>query len=522
MIDMLKRHEIQILRRADHSWNEIATLTGVSVSTAQRVVAEDAVRTVDNAAERARRQVGRPSKAEAYRTVLVQALTEQPAVRSVELLHRARLAGYTGGKSAVYALAQTLRVRTVTPLVRFEGLPGEFSQHDFGEVWVTYQDGTETKVHFFASRLKYSRWVEVALVPDERAETLVRMLVAHLAAFGGIPLVTVFDRPKTIALKWGRDGVVTEWNPTFAGVVLDLGIGVEVCWPYRPQEKGSVENLVGWVKNSFFKQRRFLDREDVERQLREWLTEGNTTRPSRATGVPPAIRIAEDRVRLRPLKIVPSELALRLPVSVSPTGVVVHEGHPYSMPPDAIGLPGTLYLYRDRVRIIAGRFTAEHERQFAPGASSILPEHRAQRVAAVSGKRARRYLQRQHLLELGASALVYLTELTHRRPRTWIQEVERLHTLLQTHGDAALRDAFTRGVAEQAIGAEYIAHYLGTPMPPLPFDEPEDRPPTISATLLSRGGRVQTARGARRAGAQRRAWTRPSTAASLPRGGGRS
>jgi transposase len=522
MIDMLKRHEIQVLRRADHTWNEIATLTGVSVSTAQRVVAEDAVTIVDNAVERARRQVGRPSKAEAYRAVLAQALTAQPDVRSVELLHRARLAGYTGGKSAVYALAQTLRVRSVTPLVRFEGLPGEFSQHDFGEVWVTYQDGTKTKVHFFASRLKYSRWVEVSLVSDERVETLVRALVAHLAAFGGIPLVTVFDRPKTIALKWGRDGVVTEWNPTFAGVVLDLGIGVEVCWPYRPQEKGSVENLVGWVKNSFFKQRRFLDREDLERQLRVWLTEGNTTRPSRATGVPPATRIAEDRARLRPLKVVPSELALRLPVSVSPTGVVVHDGHPYSMPPDAIGLPGTLYLYGDRVRIIAGRFSADHARQFHPGASSILPEHRAQRVAAVSGKRARRYLQRQHLLELGTPALVYLTELTHRRPRTWIHEVERLHTLLQTHGDAALRAAFERGVAEQVIGAEYIAHYLGTPMSPLPFDEPEDRPPTISAGVLPRGGRVQAAGGARRAGAQRRAWTRLSTAASPHRGGGRS
>jgi hypothetical protein len=37
-----------------------------------------------------------------------------------------------------------------------------------------------------------------------RVETLVRALVDHLAAFGGIPLVTVFDRPKTIALRWGR------------------------------------------------------------------------------------------------------------------------------------------------------------------------------------------------------------------------------------------------------------------------------------------------------------------------------
>jgi transposase len=521
MIDMLKRHEIQVLRRAEHTWSEIATLSGVSEKTARRIAAEDPVTSVDNAAARARREVGRPSKAEAYREVLVQALTEQPRLRSVELLHRARQAGYDGGKSALYALAQTLRGRTITPLVRFEGLPGEFSQHDFGEVWVTYQDETEEKVHFFASRLKYSRWIEVTLVTDERVETLVRALVEHLAAFGGIPLVTVFDRPKTIALKWGRDGVVTEWNPTFAGVALDLGIGVEVCWPYRPQEKGSVENLVGWVKGSFFKQRRFLDRADLERQLHAWLTEANTLRPSRATGVPPSARMAEERLRLRPLKVAPADLTLRLPVSVTPTGVVIHEGHPYSMPPDAIGLPGTLYLYRDRVRIIAGRFSAEHTRQFAPGTSSILPEHRAQRVAAVSGKRARRYLQRQHLIDLGAAALTYLTELTHRRPRTWIPEVERLHTLLQTHGDAALRTAFERGLAEQAIGAEYIAHYLDTPLPPLPFTD-EDRPSTLSAPPLPRAARVQSAGGARRGGAQRSLWTRASTAASLRRVGGRS
>jgi hypothetical protein len=28
MIDMLKRHEIQVLRRAEHTWNEIAALSG--------------------------------------------------------------------------------------------------------------------------------------------------------------------------------------------------------------------------------------------------------------------------------------------------------------------------------------------------------------------------------------------------------------------------------------------------------------------------------------------------------------
>jgi hypothetical protein len=409
----------------------------------------------------------------------------------------------------------------VRPLVRFEGLPGEFSQHDFGEVLVRFLTGDEQRVHFFASRLKYSRWAEVMLVADEGVETVVRSLVDHFAAIGGIPLVAVFDRPKTVALTWGRDGVVKEWNPTFAAVTLDLGLGVEVCWPRRPQEKGAIENLVGWVKGSFFKQRRFVDREDLERQLREWLEEVNRVRPSRATGVPPVERLAEERPRLRALKVAPADLALRFPISVTPTGGVLHDTHTYSMPPDAMGLPGTLYLYRHRVRIVAGRFSAEHERLWKPGAVSTLPEHRAQAVAAESGKRARRYLQRQHLLELGPVALAYLTELIHRRPRAWVPDIERLHQLLEQHGDQRVRAAFERGLAEHAIGAEYIAHYLtGALQPSLPLD-PESRPPTIAADPLPRGGRVQGAEGARRGGAQRSPWTRPSTAASHPRVGGR-
>ena len=47
------------------------------------------------------------------------------------------------------------------------------------------------------------------------------------------------------------------------GVALDLGLGIEVCWPLSPEQKGSIENLVGWVKGSFFKQRRFLDDADL-------------------------------------------------------------------------------------------------------------------------------------------------------------------------------------------------------------------------------------------------------------------
>src|SRR5437867_3637604 len=259
-------------------------------------------------------------------------------------------------------------------MVRFEGLPGEFTQHDFGQVDVRFLEGTTKRIHFFASRLKYSRWAEVTIVPDEQTETLVRTLVDHFAAIGGIPLLAVFDRPKTVALKWTKDGQVTEWNALFAGVALDLGLGIEVCWPFSPEQKGSVENLVGWVKGSFFKQRRFLDDADLLQQLAEWRTEVNTQRPCRATKVIPAVRLEEERPRLRPLKVVPADLAMRVPIVVGPTGEVIHDLHPYSMPADAIGIAGTLYLYRDRVRIVAGRFAVTHERKFQPGEGSILPE----------------------------------------------------------------------------------------------------------------------------------------------------
>ena len=325
---------------------------------------------------------------------------------------------------------------------------------------VHFLDGTTQRVHFFASRLKYSRWVEVSLVPNEQVETLARTLVDHFVAMGGIPLLAVFDRPKTVALHWRKNGEVTDWNPIFAGVVLDLGLGIEVCWPAAPHQKGAIENLVGWVKGSFFKQRRFVDLDDLRTQLQAWLVEVNTQRPSRATGVIPAVRRAEELPRLRPLKVTPGELALRLPIVVGPTGYVGHVTHRYSMPPDAIGFSGTLYLYRTQVRIVAGRFDATHPRLVEAHAVSTLPAHRAELVAAVSGKRGKRYLKRQQLLELGEPALAYLTELTHRRPRRWGHDVDRLHTLLQERGPTALRTAFGQGLAAQVFGAEYIAHYL--------------------------------------------------------------
>ena len=107
------------------------------------------------------------------------------------------------------------------------------------------------RIQFFASRLKFSRLVRVRLVADQVTETVCRSLVDAFEAFGGMPLISVFDNPRTIVSS--REGKHVRWQETFAQFAAECGFAPHATWPHRPREKGSVENLVGFVQSSFFK-----------------------------------------------------------------------------------------------------------------------------------------------------------------------------------------------------------------------------------------------------------------------------
>jgi len=474
MLPLLQRHAVQVLLAAGHTQAEVAEHTRVSVRTIRRIAQEDAVSHVDDAAECERRKIGRPSLAEAVQPQVCRILADDPELPTQEILRRATLEGYAGKKSALYALVAKLRPRRTKLEMRFEGLAGEFSQHDFGQLVVTYLDGRKERIHFFCSRLKWSRMVQVTIVPDETAETLCRTVLDHFVAFGGVPLCAVFDRPKTVAISWKSDGTVTEWNSTFALAATEIGFVPEVCWAYAPNQKGAVEQLVKWVKGAFFKVRKFQDHEDLLRQLAGWHVEVNEKTPSRATEIIPAVRHAEEKRRLRPPRVTPDTFALRVPIQVGPTGFVVHDTNPYSMPPDACGLTGTLYLYRDRVRIIAGRFVSEHPRLSERKAVSSLAEHRAQALALITGKRGRNYLKRQHVFEIGPASEPFLTELVHRNPKGWYADIDRLHALLQRHGADTLHRALRAAIDVDRIDVAYVERCLvGAPPPRQPALFPE-------------------------------------------------
>lgn len=460
MLPLLKRHEIQVLLTAGFPAADVARRSGTSVDTVRRVAKEAAVTDTDDEARCKERKVGRPSKAAPFATWVATWLKEDAGLPTQELLRRAMEKGYSGNKSAFYGLVAGLRPREATPIVRFEGLPGEFSQHDFGHVDVKFVDGTRRRVHFFASRLKYSRFAAVTLVPDERVETLVRCLARDFVSFGGLPLMAVFDRPRTIVAKGGKGRVVEQYNATFAQAMIDLGVGVEMCAPRSGNQKGSVERLVGWVKSSFFKPRKFLDEPDLKAQLDAWLIGVNTRTPSRATGKIPETMRRDELRRLRPIKIVPERLALRIPIFVGPTAEVMFEGVPYTMPPEATHVAGTLFLYEDRVHIVAGRFESTQRRRQKGDPPAPVPEHRAAKLAAVHGARAILYEKREQLLRLGGDTLELLTAITHSAPKQASHRVEELHALLEEHGDDALRMAIASAVASGHTTVAAVQHAL--------------------------------------------------------------
>ncbi len=454
MHDRMKRHEILVLRRAGLTLREVARKTEVGLRTVKRIVHQGSLDPPP------RRPVGRPPIAFSFEDTVRAILSTDGDLPTVEVLRRLREKGYAGGKNPVYRLARRLRRIVTPPMVRFEGLVGEFCQNDFGHVRVRYDSGTEELLHFFASRLKWSRWVHVELVPNEQVEALVRALLTAFDSFGGVPLACVFDNPKTVVIS--RQGGAIQWNDTFAQVALDYRFGPELCTPRRGQEKGSVENLVGFVKNGFFKVRRFHDRVDLDAQLAQWHHEVNEVRPCRATGVPPSARIAEERRRLRPLPIPSAEYALRFPVRVGPTGWVTFHGVRYSMPAETIGVSATLFLYRDRVRIMTDRHDVSHPRHPHNGVST-LPKHATSALAAVSGRRAELYYQRQRLLEVGPSAEAFLTELVHARPHTWASDVRQLFELLLEHGPERMAMAFQQALDRGWHGAELVEPLLTRP-----------------------------------------------------------
>ena len=86
-------------------------------------------------------------------------------------------------------------------------------------------------------------------------------------AFGGVPAELLFDQMKAVIIEDQREvgGKLLE-NIEFVRFAAHWGFRIRACRPYRAKTKGKVERPVGYVRESFFYGRKFLNDADLNQQ----------------------------------------------------------------------------------------------------------------------------------------------------------------------------------------------------------------------------------------------------------------
>jgi transposase len=200
------------------------------------------------------------------------------------------------------------------PVVRFETPPGQQAQVDFAEFRLPWG-----KRYALVVVLGYSRLLWLQFYARQTLAVLMRGLEDAFAFFGGVPSELLFDQMKAVIIEDQREigGRVLE-NPEFARFAAHWDFRIRACRPYRAKTKGKVERPIGYVRQSFFYGRTFLNDADVNAQALSWVAQTANVRLHRTTAEAPRTRFERDeRVLLKPLALRPYR-SLILPTSRQP------------------------------------------------------------------------------------------------------------------------------------------------------------------------------------------------------------
>ena len=463
----MDRSTIHYLHQKGWAKTDIATFVGHHRDTITRVLREP----VDSQA--APRQ--RPSAIAVFAPLIADWLTHRWTVQ--RMLEEARQHAehpYTGGIAAFYdyvrPLAQAHRGAPSQVPIRFDGLPGEFLQIDWGEVRqfpFTRADMVGQTRYFFAARLKYSRWMHVQFTTDMREETLLRCLIAVFVALDGVPWVVTTDNMKTVVLE--RDHANQPlWHPAYARCAAEFGFHPAACAPGAGNQKGAVESLVKFVKHNFLVGRAFRDDADLATQTTTWLAHSNGTRPSAATETPPAALLQAEQATFRPLPAVAHDYGFFDTVKVSRESLVALATNRYSVPVALVGLLLTVRIHPARIVLYhQDELVAQHVRQGGRNARVVVPEH--YEPVFVTKPRARVMTYRDWLVQRSPVVADYVSQLCQKRYAALEPQILALYQLAQTVEVSVFCAAVTQAHAQQTIGVEYVQAILARRASPSPM-----------------------------------------------------
>ncbi len=276
--------------------------------------------------------------------------------------------GFTGAEVTVrQAVARLRGARPREPFVPLEAPFGKIAQADFGSAVVTIA-GVRTEVALFCLRAKASKVPFVAAYPTERLEAFLAGHVAAFEFFGGVPAELWYDNAKTAVTKI-LAGPAREEHERLSALRAHYLFESSFCTPGAGNEKGSVENLVGYVRRNALVPvaRSFTDLADLNRHLRAWCERERT-------GHADAWRL--ERAALGELPARPFPASVSRPVVANKVAMVNVDRVRYSVPVACAGATLRAECFVDRVELYRGAdLVASHARSYARGATVLELAH---------------------------------------------------------------------------------------------------------------------------------------------------
>ena len=405
---------------------------------------------------RARAGTPRASKLDAFKGQIVRWLDAHP-YSAQQIFQRLREAGYGGGVSIVKDYVQRIRPRHAQAFLKLDFAAGECAQVDWGEFGSIAVGGTHRRLSFFLMVLCYSRRMYLEFTVSQQMEFFLACHENAFAAFGACPGRIMVDNLKSAVLQ-RLVGAAPVFNPKYLDFSRHWGFEITACNVRSGNEKGRVENGVGYVKKNFLAGLELADFAALQPAAALWVDTVANVRIHGATHQRPIDRFEEERAHLRRLNPAGFDLARVCAVRATKQFRVLLDTNHYSVPARCAGQRLTLKAYADRVCIYErDQLVARHARSMDRHQDIEDPEHARALLAQRKSAREQRLLVQ--FLALSPRAQAYREGLEAKRVNARVH-LRKILALAELHGTEAVARALDDGLQLQAFSAEYIANIL--------------------------------------------------------------
>ena len=411
---------------------------------------------IEQGTYRIRKPVKRPSKLDAYKPQIVRMLESYPYT-GTQILQRLRQEGYEGGKSILNEYITKIRPPKTKAFLTLSFAPGECAQIDWGEYGSVPVGSTRRRLSFFVMVLCYSRMMYLEFTVSQSMEHFLGCHQNALEFFGAAPEKIMVDNLKSAVLK-RLVGQAPVFNKRYMDFSNHYGFAISACAVGRGNEKGRVENAVGYVKKNFLAGLDIPEFSAIGPAAREWIDTVANVRIHGATHKKPAELFKTEAAALRALPPMPYQVATTQQVRATNRFRVVLDTNKYSVPAQYAGARLTLKAYPDRLCVYHNaELVARHTRGYDRHQDFEDPDHPRELLQQRRKAREQRLLM--EFLKLSPRAEEYYQQLTQRRmnPRHHIRQIVALGEI---YGPEKLARAIEDAFSFQAFSSEYIANIL--------------------------------------------------------------